>query len=46
MGNYLDELKNACEVSDPKGHLVYLKVQASKETATETESGETTGANE
>lgn len=36
MGDYLNELKDACEVYDPKGHLVYLKVQAATETATET----------
>lgn len=33
MDAYLTELKDACEVSDPKGHLVYLKVQAASEAA-------------
>ena len=28
MSNYLDEIKEGCAVSDPKGRLVYLKVQA------------------
>ena len=28
MSDYLDEIKEGCEVSDPKGRLVYLKVQA------------------
>lgn len=27
MSDYLDEIKAGCEVSDPKGRLVYLKVQ-------------------
>lgn len=36
MGDYLNELKDACEVIDSKGRLVYLKVQAAAETATET----------
>ena len=39
MSEYLTELKNACEVSDPKGNLVYLKVQAAA--SAETESAET-----
>lgn len=28
MNDYLNEIKAGCEVSDPKGRLVYLKVQA------------------
>ena len=28
MDDYLNEIKEGCEVSDPKGRLVYLKVQA------------------
>lgn len=28
MNDYLNEIKEGCEVSDPKGRLVYLKVQA------------------
>lgn len=32
MDEYLTDLKNACEVFDPKGHLVYLKVQEAADT--------------
>mgnify|MGYP001147710371 CR=1 FL=1 len=28
MDEYLNEIKEGCEVSDPKGRLAYLKVQA------------------
>ncbi len=35
MGEYLTGIKEACTVEDPKGHLVYLKVQANESTATE-----------
>ncbi|MGN1147385.1 MAG: hypothetical protein ACI4TB_03120 [Lachnospiraceae bacterium] len=39
MNEYLTALKDACEVSDPKGHLVYLKPV---ETETESSAAETT----
>lgn len=32
MNEYLNEIKEGCEVSDPKGRLVYLKVQAAANT--------------
>ena len=43
MTTYLTELKSGYEVSDPKGHLAYLKKQAAADSATDAD-GETTPA--
>ncbi len=47
MTTYLTELKSGYEVSDPKGHLAYLKKQAAADSETApatTEDSETTPA--
>ncbi|MDE5802764.1 MAG: peptidylprolyl isomerase [Lachnospiraceae bacterium] len=40
MSNYLDEIKEGCEVSDPKGRLVYLKVQAAANAGSDSQATE------
>lgn len=40
MSDYLDEIKEGCEVSDPKGRLVYLKVQAAANNGSDNQESE------
>lgn len=40
MNDYLNEIKEGCEVSDPKGRLVYLKVQAAADSGSSSQESE------
>ncbi len=42
MEEYLEEIKGKCEVSDPKGHLAYLKAESTNNTVAGTDETEST----